>query len=150
MQAHAHIACFHVATADDEHGVDFGGFRVRDLGFDWFRAEITRHSDFGGAELLRDISGRRRIEIHLVVTKKLRRAILLYPNGTMLPLMFLCRRRPNICTKVGEAQMSSAEADELLNKLIPLLQVVSNNTKQTPGGGGTPRREAAPELPAQQ
>jgi len=33
-----------------------------------------------------------------------------------------------------------------LNRLVPLLQVVRNNTPQTPGGGGTPRREPAPEL----
>lgn len=39
------------------------------------------------------------------------------------------------------------QADEWLTKLVPLLQVVTNNTAETPGGGGPPRREPAPALP---
>ncbi len=39
-------------------------------------------------------------------------------------------------------------ADEWLNQLVPLLQVVTNNSATAPGGGGTARREPAPELPA--
>jgi hypothetical protein len=39
------------------------------------------------------------------------------------------------------------DADAWLNQLVPLLQVVTNNTPQTPAGGGTPRRESAPALP---
>jgi hypothetical protein len=41
------------------------------------------------------------------------------------------------------------QADEWLTKLLPLLQVVTNNTEATPGGGGTPRRDAAPALPGE-
>lgn len=40
-----------------------------------------------------------------------------------------------------------SRADEWLNQLVPLLQVVTNNTKVTPAGSGKPRREHAPELP---
>ncbi len=47
----------------------------------------------------------------------------------------------------GEVRFDNA--DELLNKLVPLLQVVTNNTPQTPAGGGTPRRESAPALPGE-
>lgn len=47
----------------------------------------------------------------------------------------------------GEAELNPADEDKILNELVPLLQVVANNTEATPGGGGTPRREAAPELP---
>lgn len=47
----------------------------------------------------------------------------------------------------GEVRLPNA--DELLNQLVPLLQVVTNNTSETPGGGGTPRREAAPALPGE-
>lgn len=39
-----------------------------------------------------------------------------------------------------------AEADELLAELVPLLQIVTNNSPATPAGGGTPRRETAPAL----
>lgn len=39
-----------------------------------------------------------------------------------------------------------AEADELLTRLVPLLQIVTNNSPATPAGGGTPRRETAPAL----
>lgn len=46
-----------------------------------------------------------------------------------------------------DAQYS--RADDWLNKLVPLLQVVPNNSPATPGGGGTPRREPAPELPGE-
>lgn len=49
----------------------------------------------------------------------------------------------------GEARMNPADEDKVLSQLVPLLQVVVNNTPQTPGGGGTPRREAAPELPSE-
>lgn len=40
-----------------------------------------------------------------------------------------------------------SQFDALLNRLVPLLQVVRNNTAQTPGGGGEPRRPAAPKFP---
>ncbi len=40
-------------------------------------------------------------------------------------------------------------ADELLNQLVPLLQVVTNNSPENPGGGGAPRRPAAPALPGE-
>ena len=49
----------------------------------------------------------------------------------------------------GEAELNPADEDKILNQLVPLLQVVANNTEATPGGGGTPRREAAPALPIQ-
>ena len=39
-----------------------------------------------------------------------------------------------------------AEADELLTRLVPLLQVVTNNSPATLAGGGMPRRETAPAL----
>lgn len=42
--------------------------------------------------------------------------------------------------------LPSQEEDAALNQLVPLLEVVTNHTEQTPGGGGTPRRESAPEL----
>ena len=42
-----------------------------------------------------------------------------------------------------------SRADEWLNQLVPLLQIVPNNSPATPAGGGTPRREAAPELPGE-
>ncbi|MSU59656.1 MAG: hypothetical protein EXS35_16070 [Pedosphaera sp.] len=48
----------------------------------------------------------------------------------------------------GEAELIPADEDKILNQLVPLLQVVANNTEATPGGGGTPRREAAPALPS--
>ena len=47
----------------------------------------------------------------------------------------------------GEVRLENA--DELLTKLVPLLQVVTNNSPETPGGGGTPRREPAPKLPGE-
>jgi len=37
-----------------------------------------------------------------------------------------------------------ADFDANLSKIIKVLKVVSNNTPQTPGGGGTPRRPLAP------
>lgn len=40
-----------------------------------------------------------------------------------------------------------SQFDALLNRLVPLLQVVRNNTAQAPGGGGEPRRPAAPKFP---
>ena len=42
---------------------------------------------------------------------------------------------------------NSPSIDALLNQLVPLLRVVSNNTPQTPGGGGEPRRPSAPRFP---
>ena len=42
-----------------------------------------------------------------------------------------------------------AAADEWLTKLVPLLQVVANNSPESPGGGGAPRREPAPALPGE-
>lgn len=45
--------------------------------------------------------------------------------------------------------LTAAEEDAVLNQLVPLLEVVTNNTPQTPGGGGAPRREAAPALPGE-
>ena len=38
-------------------------------------------------------------------------------------------------------------ADQWLTQLVPLLQVVTNNSPENPAGGGMPRRESAPELP---
>ena len=40
-------------------------------------------------------------------------------------------------------------ADEWLTRLVPLLQVVPNNSPETPGGGGRLRRELAPALPGE-
>ena len=54
VEAHAHRARFHVAVADDEHGVDFGFFGVRNLAFDWVGAEITFAADHVRAEFLDD------------------------------------------------------------------------------------------------
>ncbi|MEP6662495.1 MAG: FecR family protein, partial [Verrucomicrobiota bacterium] len=48
---------------------------------------------------------------------------------------------------VGEARLDREKEDALLNQLIPLLKVVVNNTVETPGGGGTPRKPLAPALP---
>lgn len=42
-----------------------------------------------------------------------------------------------------------SRADEWLNQLVPLLQIVPNNLPATPAGGGTPRHEPAPELPGE-
>jgi len=47
----------------------------------------------------------------------------------------------------GEARLDQGEEDAMLIKLVPLLKVVPNNTAQTPGGGGSPRREPAPRFP---
>lgn len=49
---------------------------------------------------------------------------------------------------VGEARLDRDQEDAMINQLVPLLKVVANHTPQTPGGGGTPRREAAPSLPS--
>ncbi|MBI3879982.1 MAG: FecR domain-containing protein [Verrucomicrobia bacterium] len=38
------------------------------------------------------------------------------------------------------------ELDRIFNKLLPRLQIVANNSPATPGGGGEPRRAAAPPL----
>ena len=46
----------------------------------------------------------------------------------------------------AERGMSAADEDALLNKLVPLLQVVVNNS---PTRNGTPRRELAPALPGE-
>jgi len=48
----------------------------------------------------------------------------------------------------GEARLNRDKEDAMLSKLVPLLKIVANNTPQTPGGGGTPRREPAPALPS--
>ena len=48
---------------------------------------------------------------------------------------------------LSEGRMTGGEVDAALNRLVPLLQVVTNNTPQTPGGGGSPRRPAAPKFP---
>ncbi len=47
---------------------------------------------------------------------------------------------------LGEERPGAEWESPALNRLVPLLQVVRSNTPQTPGGGGTPRREPAPEL----
>ncbi|PAW87984.1 MAG: hypothetical protein B9S33_05565 [Pedosphaera sp. Tous-C6FEB] len=47
---------------------------------------------------------------------------------------------------LGEERAGAEWEAPALNRLVPLLQVVRNNTPQTPGGGGIPRREPAPEL----
>lgn len=44
-------------------------------------------------------------------------------------------------------ERNPSQFDALLNQLVPLLQVVRNNTAQTPGGGGEPRRPTAPRFP---
>lgn len=44
-------------------------------------------------------------------------------------------------------ERNASQFDALLNQLVPLLLVVRNNTAQTPGGGGEPRRPAAPKFP---
>lgn len=47
----------------------------------------------------------------------------------------------------GEVRLPNA--DELLTQLVPLLQVLTNNSPENPGGGGVPRRPAAPALPGE-
>jgi hypothetical protein len=42
----------------------------------------------------------------------------------------------------------AAELDAALNRLLPLLQMVTNNTPETSGGGGAPRRPPAPMIPS--
>ena len=51
------VSEFHVATADDEDGVDIGFFGVGDLAFDWIGAEIGFAADHAGAEFLDDLLG---------------------------------------------------------------------------------------------
>lgn len=48
---------------------------------------------------------------------------------------------------LSEGRMTGGEVDAAMNRLVPLLQVVTNNTAATPGGGGQPRRPAAPRFP---
>lgn len=48
---------------------------------------------------------------------------------------------------ITEGRPPMADFDAALNRLVPLLQVVANNTALTPGGGGGARRPAAPPLP---
>jgi len=47
---------------------------------------------------------------------------------------------------LGEERPGAEWEHAAFNRLVPLLQVVVNNTPETPGGGGTPRRTPAPEL----
>jgi len=47
---------------------------------------------------------------------------------------------------LGEERAGAEWEAPALNRLAPLLQLVRNNTPQSPGGGGVPRREPAPEL----
>jgi hypothetical protein len=47
---------------------------------------------------------------------------------------------------LGEERPGAEWEQAAFNRLVPLLQVVVNNTPETPGGGGTPRRTPAPEL----
>ena len=47
---------------------------------------------------------------------------------------------------LGEERPGAEWEQAAFNRLVPLLQVVVNNTPETPGGGGTPRRAPAPEL----
>jgi hypothetical protein len=54
VQTHAHVACVHVAAADDEHGMDARFFSFGDLGFDRVRAEVALDAHLFGAELLDD------------------------------------------------------------------------------------------------
>lgn len=49
----------------------------------------------------------------------------------------------------GEARLDRDEEDAMLNKLVPLLKMVTNNSPATPAGGGTPRREPAPAFPGE-
>ena len=49
----------------------------------------------------------------------------------------------------AEPGMSAKDEDMLVNQLVPLLQVVANNSPTAPSGGGTPRRAPAPELPGE-
>ncbi len=50
VETHAHCAGFHVAPADDEHGVDFGFLGFGNLGFDGVRAEVGFGADFVRAQ----------------------------------------------------------------------------------------------------
>ncbi len=76
---------------------------------------------------------------------------------TMLPLaralqdfgVYVVGPGPRPFALMVEGQAWSAELDAALNRLVPLLQVVANNTPQTPGGGGEPRRPAAPAFPGE-
>lgn len=49
----------------------------------------------------------------------------------------------------GAAREVPADFDAMLSKIIPHLKIVGNNSPQSPGGGGTPRRPQAPELGTQ-
>jgi hypothetical protein len=40
-------------------------------------------------------------------------------------------------------------ADDLITRLVPLLQVVVSNAPDSPAGGGSPRREPAPAFPGE-
>ena len=46
-------------------------------------------------------------------------------------------------------EAGAGKADELITQLVPHLQVVTNNSPETAGGGGTPRRDPAPALPGE-
>lgn len=47
---------------------------------------------------------------------------------------------------LGEERPGAEWEEEAFNRVVPLLQVVVNNTPETPGGGGTSRRAPAPDL----
>jgi len=57
VEADAHRAGFHVATADDQHGVDAQLFRVGNLGLERRGAEIRVHAHHVRAELVHDVLG---------------------------------------------------------------------------------------------
>ena len=54
VEAHAHCAGFHVATADDQHRVDAQLFRVGNLRLERRRAEIGIHPHHVRAEFVHD------------------------------------------------------------------------------------------------
>ena len=55
MEADAHRDGVHVATADDEHGVDAQLFGVLNLRLDRVVAEVGAHAALRGAQFLRDV-----------------------------------------------------------------------------------------------
>ena len=54
MKTDAYRTSFHVARADDEHGVDTRLLGVGDLGLDGCGAEVRLHADHGRAEFVHD------------------------------------------------------------------------------------------------
>jgi hypothetical protein len=57
VEADTYCAGFHVAEADDEHGVDFGLFGFLDFAVDFVGGEIRFDADHLGAEFADNLAG---------------------------------------------------------------------------------------------